>query len=225
MAFIAKKDSSKKFYRLSPNSNIMESYKMLQTNIGFCHVEKALKALLITSSIATEGKSTTTANLAIAFAQSDKKVIILDLDLRKPVIHKIFELSSSLGLTSVITGKATLEETIKPTYQKNLYVLPRGIYPINPTEVLRSQALKDIIETLKSSFDLVVIDSPPSLALADSAIISNYVDGTLLIVSANKVDYRSVEASIKNLKMANANILGVVMNNVKSSGVRYKYYY
>ena len=214
----------REYYRLRMDSASMEAYRMLQTNVEFYGFDKKLQVIELTSALQGEGKSTTVSNLALAFAQSNKRVLVIDLDLRKPVQHKIFNVSSTTGVTTVLTGKSRLEDAIKPTDRDNLYLLPCGIRP--PTELLRSDSMNQLIDFLKTKYDVIIIDSPPALALTDAAIISNYADAVILVVSAGVADYNSIELSIKNLTMVNANLIGVVMNNIKTKrGGRYSYRY
>ncbi len=216
----------REYYRLRMDSASMEAYRMLQTNVEFYGFDKKLQVIELTSALQGEGKSTTVSNLALAFAQSNKRVLVIDLDLRKPVQHKIFNVSSTTGVTTVLTGKSRLEDAIKPTDRDNLYLLPCGIRPPNPTELLRSDSMNQLIDFLKTKYDVIIIDSPPALALTDAAIISNYADAVILVVSAGVADYNSIELSIKNLTMVNANLIGVVMNNIKTKrGGRYSYRY
>ena len=228
MARLSAKDrrnQRRETFKLQQNSTIMEAYRMLQTNISFYSVDKKLQTIMLTSTMPEEGKSTTVSNLAYSFAQSDKRVLVVDLDLRKPVLHKIFNVSSATGLTTVITGKSRLEDSIKATDIDNLFVLPCGVHPPNPTEILRSETVKQIINYLKSKYDIILIDTPPAVALTDAAIASSFCDAVILVVSSGKVDYASVDVALKNLKLVNANVIGVVVNNVKGQGNRRGYYY
>ena len=219
-----KKNKQREYYKLRMDSASMEAYSMLQTNLDFYGVDQKQQVILLTSAMQAEGKSTTISNLAVAFAQSDKRVLIIDLDLRKPVQHRIFNVPSTTGVTTVLTGKSKVEDAIKPTDRDNLFLLPCGIRPPNPTELLRSESMKQLIEYLRTKYDIIIIDTPPVLALADAAILSRYADSVLLVVAAGVVDYTSLELSIKNLTMVNANLIGVVMNNIKV-GDRGSYYY
>lgn len=218
---------SSEYVLFDTNSSIMEAYRIIRTNIEFSDGSNGSRSILITSSIPNEGKSTITSNLARAFAQAGYRTLIVDMDLRKPVLHKIFGVSSDVGITSVITGKTNLNDAIKTTEEANLYVLPTGVRPINPSEFLRSNSTENLLRFLKTKFDIVIIDSPPATAVADASIISTYVDSTILVASANYTDYRCINDSISNLRNVNANIIGVILNNVnvKSSGYAYKYGY
>lgn len=220
-----KKQNQREYYRLRMDSLSMEAYRMLQTNIEFYAYDSKMQVILLTSSTQREGKSTTVSNLAVAFSQSNKKVLVIDLDLRKPVQHKIFNVSTTFGITTVLTGKSSIEDSIRPTEYDNLFLLPCGIRPPNPTELLRSESMKNLIESLRPSYDVIIIDTPPVLTLTDAAIASNYADSVLLVACAGVIDYPSIEISLKNLKMVNANVIGCVMNNVKVGDHRGSYYY
>ena len=210
---------------LDSKSSVMEAYRLIRTNIEFSAASDGNKSILITSSVPNEGKSTVATNLARAFAQTGYKTLLVDLDLRKPVVYKIFNIPGDVGVTSVITGKVGLNDAIKATEENNLYVLPSGVRPVNPSEFLRSSATENLVRFLKSKFDIVIIDSPPAIAVADASIISTYVDSTLLVTSANFTDYRCVNDAINNLKNVNANLLGVILNNVNVKGSSYSYKY
>ncbi|MBQ6570153.1 MAG: CpsD/CapB family tyrosine-protein kinase [Clostridia bacterium] len=220
------KNKKKSEYVLLDNkSSVMEAYRIIRTNIEFSDASNGNRSILVTSSVPNEGKTTVVCNLARAFAQTGYKTVLVDLDLRKPVIYKIFGISGDVGVTSVITGKTSLNDAIVPAEENNLYILPSGIRPINPSEFLRSSATGNLIRFLKSKFDIVLIDSPPAIAVADASIISTYVDSTLLVASANFTDYRCINDSINNLKNVNANLIGVILNNVNTKGSNYSYKY
>lgn len=214
---------SNQFVLLDNKSHIMEAFRMVRTNIEFSDDMTENKVFLITSSVQDEGKSTTVVNLGRVFAQSDYRTLIIDLDLRKPVIHKIFHLPGNVGVTSVATNRVQVGEAVQATEEPNLYVLTSGVRPVNPAEFLRSSNMENLIRFLKTKFDVILIDSPPSMAIADSSIISTYVDATILIASAGKVDYRCIQQSLQNLRNVNANILGCILNNMKMSESSYLY--
>lgn len=217
----------RRYERLRPKSPAMEAYRILRTNVGFSNAVKKIKTLLITSSIMGEGKSTTVANLGIVFANTGTKTLILDMDMRKPAQHKIFGVKKEHGLTSILSGEVSLEEAIAKTDVENLYLLPCGVRPPNPSEIVNSQRMKDLLAELREKFDTVLIDSPPVVALTDAAIISTYSDAVILIVSSGTVEYSELDGAIMNLKRVNANLIGAVINNLKrvSNGYYYYYYY
>lgn len=174
-----------------------------------------------------EGKSTTAANLAIVYAQSDKKVLLIDGDLRKPTMHKTFNLSNRWGLTSLLTGKVTINEVIRETQIDNLEVLAAGPIPPNPSEILSSKKMEDLLEELKGKYDMIIMDTPPVLAVTDAQILSTKCDGVVLVLTSGRVKRDFAIKAKANLDHVNARILGVVLNNVdaKNSENYYYYYY
>ncbi|WP_239454433.1 CpsD/CapB family tyrosine-protein kinase [Bacillus suaedaesalsae] len=206
-------------------SPISEQYRTIRTNIQFSTVDKELKTVMVTSAGPGEGKSTTTANLAVVFAQQGKKVLLIDGDLRKPTVHYTFRLNNHIGLTNVLTKQASLENSVRETEQENLYVLPSGPVPPNPAELLGSRAMKELLTNTSAQFDVVVFDTPPVLAVTDAQVLANECDGVVLVVSSGKTEN---EASIKAKELlvnANAKILGVVLNNKPQKESQYYYYY
>ncbi|MDR1564992.1 MAG: CpsD/CapB family tyrosine-protein kinase [Oscillospiraceae bacterium] len=222
-----KREFKEKFERdfalLSPDSDVMEAFRMIRTNIEFSS-KSTVRTVLLTSSVPNEGKSTTISNLARAFAHSGYRTLIVDLDMRRPVQHKIFGVPNNIGVTSLIVKQCKASEAIQATMEENLYLLPCGIRPKNPAELLRSVSSENLIKFLGSKFDIVFIDSPPAMAIADAAIISAYVDTTILIVSANNVDYRCVQHTISNLTKVNANMMGCIINDIKDQDSSYYKY-
>ena len=215
--------SERIYIDINDDAPAMEAYRMLKTNIEFSNSVNPIKKILITSSVAGEGKSTTVYNLAKVFALGGDKTLIIDLDLRRPVIHRIIGEKPEHGITSLIIGKKTAEEIITPTKTDNLYFISCGERPVNPAEMLSSNALAEAVEELCGKFDIILLDSPPSAALADAAIISRFADTVLLVVSAGQTSYADVENSLDNLKKANARVAGVIMNNVTKKSRGYKY--
>ena len=207
-----------------PKSIAAESYRTLRTNIQYSSFDKEYKVIVVTSSDPGEGKSTTAGNLALSMAQDDKKVILIDCDLRKPSLHKKFKISNLVGLSDVIIGKTDL---IKAVYRhnKNLVLLTSGKIPPNPSEMLSSKTMENLLETLKESFDYIILDTPPVQAVTDSQILSTKADGTILVVRAEKTKRDSVQNAVNLLKKVNANIIGTVLNGVDSSRNKYYYYY
>lgn len=179
---------------------------------------------MVTSSEPGEGKSTTAGNLALCLAQGDKKVILVDCDLRKPSLHKKFKVSNIIGLSDVIIGKEELV-TAFHRYNKNLVILTSGKIPPNPSEMLSSKTMTVLLEELKNNFDYIILDTPPVQAVTDSQILSTKSDGTIIVVKAERTKKDSVENSINLLKKVNANIIGTVLNGVDNSRNKYYYYY
>ncbi|WP_040194957.1 CpsD/CapB family tyrosine-protein kinase [Clostridium culturomicium] len=207
-----------------PKSIAAESYRTLRTNIQYSSFDEDYKVIVITSSEPGEGKSITAGNLALSLAQGDKKVILIDCDLRKPSIHKKFKLSNTLGLSDVIVEKESVTN-VGYKYNKNLTVLTSGKIPPNPAEMLGSKAMTALLDALKKVFDYVIIDTPPVQAVTDAQILSAKADGTILVVRAEKTKKDSVHNSVGLLKKVNANIIGTVLNGLEASNNNYYYYY
>lgn len=207
-----------------PKSIAAESYRTLRTNIQYSSFDKEYKVIMVTSSEPGEGKSTTAGNLALCLAQGDKKVILIDCDLRKPSIHKKFKISNVVGLSDIIVGKEELVTALH-RYNKNLVILTSGKIPPNPSEMLSSKAMTALIENFKGNFDYIILDTPPVQAVTDSQILSTKADGTILVVRAEKTKKDSVENAIGLLNKVNANIIGTVLNGVDNGRNKYYYYY
>ncbi len=207
-----------------PKSIAAEAYRTLRTNIQYSSFDKEYRAIVVTSSDPGEGKSTTSGNLALCLAQGDKKVILVDCDLRKPSIHKKFKISNIVGLSDVIIGKEELETAVH-RYNKNMSVLTSGKIPPNPSEMLSSKSMSKLIEHLKEEYDYVILDTPPVLAVTDSQILSTKVDGTILVVRAERTKREGVQNAISLLKKVNAHIIGTVLNGVDTNRNKYYYYY
>ena len=209
-----------------PKSLVSESVKTLRTNLQFSSVDSELKTILVTSSIPGEGKSFISANLAISFTQTDKKVLIVDCDMRKGRQHRIFKLSNTKGLSNLLIDDMTnYKDYINKTSIKNLYVMTRGTVPPNPSELLNSNKNSELIKILRSKFDIIIFDGVPCNGLPDSIIMSKLVD-KVLIVSSESVTPRSVlESTKKQLKNVEAPVAGDVLNNVNRKNSKYGKYY
>ena len=207
-----------------PKSIPAESYRVLRTNIQYSSIDKKIERILVTSSEPGEGKSTTSGNLALTFAQDEKKVLLIDCDLRKPSIHKKFKISNNLGLSNVILDKSKLSKALVKR-SEYLDILPSGKVPPNPSELLGSKALEELLDELDDVYDVIILDTPPLHAVTDAQILSTKVDGVILVVRAEKTKKDSVIAAKESLKKVNANILGAVLNGGESSRGKYYYYY
>lgn len=209
-----------------PKSTVAEAYRTLRTNIQFMNPDKPFSSLVVSSAGPGDGKSTTVVNMAITFANLEKKVLLIDADLRKPVLHKVFELPRAPGLTQRLVQDLNDQDVIRETEVPNLYLVTCGDLPPNPSELLASQKLKDFIVRMKEKFDIVLIDSPPIIAVTDASILSKMTDAILLVVKAGSTDLRVLRRSIDLLKQVNTNLIGAVLNGVNiSSGYDSYYYY
>ncbi len=206
-------------------SHIVEAYRTLRTNIQFASVDKQIKSILFTSTGAGEGKTTTSANLAIAMAKDLKRTVYIDTDLRKPAGHLIFNLSNRAGVTHYLVGQSALEEVIQETGIPLLSAVTSGAIPPNPAELLGSNRMSAFLDELERLFDVIILDSPP-LLVTDGFLLSQKVDGCILVIDAKKTKREQAVKAVEQLKHAHANILGVVLNNEKRvKGSTYEYYY
>ena len=210
---------------LNPKSPVSEQYRTIRTNIQFSAVDEEIRTLMVTSSGPGEGKSTTTANLAIVFAQQGKKVLLVDADMRKPTVHYTFGLANTHGLTNVLTRQMGINEAVKATELESLDVLTSGPIPPNPAELLSSRGMKQFFEEAKDQYDLVIFDTPPVLAVTDAQVLANQCDGTVLVISSGKTEVESTLKTKELLASAKAKLLGVVLNRKKMESNDYYYYY
>lgn len=207
-----------------PNSIAAEAYRTLRTNIQYSSFDKEIKTMVVTSSEPGEGKSTTAGNMALSFAQSEKSVILIDCDLRKPSLHRKFKVSNLVGLSDVLIGKEKMNDAVNE-YSENLHILTSGKLPPNPSEMLGLKAMGRLLEELKSKYDIIILDSAPLQAVTDAQILSTKVDGTILVVRAEKTKRDSVQQAKALLDKVGANILGTVLNGVENTRKKYYYYY
>lgn len=209
-------------------SPISEAYRAVRTNLQFAGVGKTMKCISFTSSTPSEGKSTTISNIALAIAQDNKKVLLIDADMRKPVQHQIFGLFNK-GLSNCIAMDMPLEEAIQPSEHPNLDILASGPVPPNPSELLGSQRMEDLLQKVTQIYDYVLIDMPPVLAVTDAAVLSSKVDGVVFVVKSGKISPDEAKLAKTRLEQAGANILGAVLNAVPQRhsgyGYGYGYYY
>ncbi len=214
--------------RMAPKSLGAEAYRVLRTNLQFSALDKPLATLVVTSATPGEGKSTTISNLATVMAQSDKRVILVDADLRRPSLHKLLKLPNNVGLSTALLDKGRdpavyLQDTDTP----NLRVMTTGPIPPNPAEMLNSARMHEMIEVLKGEADVVLFDTPPVLAVADTSILASQVDGTLLVVWAGKTRGEMLAQAVERLQSLGIQPLGVVLNKLtqRKSGYYYSNYY
>ncbi|STA98770.1 CpsD/CapB family tyrosine-protein kinase [Clostridium baratii] len=207
-----------------PKSIEAESYRILRTNIMYSSFDKEIKRILVTSAEPGEGKSITSGNLALAFAQDEKKVILIDCDLRRPSLHKKFRISNNKGLSDAIINKDKLNDCIQKRTEY-LDILTAGKIPPNPSEMLGSQAMSSLLDELSNIYDVIVLDSPPVLAVTDAQILSTKTDGTILVVRGEKTKKDTVLSAKEVLTKVNANILGTVLNGGNKNKDNYYYHY
>ncbi len=209
-----------------PKSVVSESIKTLRTNLQFSSVDEDIKTILITSSIPGEGKSFISANLAISFAQTDKRVLIVDCDMRKGRQHRIFKLSNSKGLSNLlIDDMINLKDYINKTSVPGVHVITRGTVPPNPSELLNSKKNADLIRVLKAKYDVIIYDGVPCNGLPDSIIMSKLVDKVLIVSSDSMTPKSVLESTKKQLESVNAPVAGDVLNNVNRKNSTYGKYY
>jgi len=210
----------------NPKSPVTEAFRTLRTNIQFYNVDKELKTICITSSGPGEGKTTTICNLAITVARTGKRVLLIDGDLRKPQVHKVFNVVNSKGLTNVLAKQADLSEAVKAVDDVNgLYVLTSGPKPPNPSELLGSNRMKEFLKEAAENYDLILVDTPPVGVVTDPAVVSTMVDGTILVVRSHQTNMEEARRAKQLLENVKANILGVVLNSIPVSGRTYYRYY
>jgi len=210
---------------VNPKSPISEAYKVLRTNVDFANFDADIHTVMVTSSRMSEGKSTTTANLAVTYAQTGKRVLLIDADMRKPTQHKLFGLSNRYGLTSALTNNSELREVVLETGIDQLSLLPSGPVPPHPSEMLASQRMETLLERARESYEMVLIDTPPMMAVTDAQILAAKCDGVILVIDAGKVKKEMARKVKTKLQHAHARMLGVVLNNVSRSGAdSYAYY-
>ncbi|MDU1004303.1 MAG: CpsD/CapB family tyrosine-protein kinase [Clostridium butyricum] len=207
-----------------PKSAEAEAYKTLRTNVQYSSISKKIKTLLVTSADSKDGKSTVCSNLGVTFSQNGQSVIILDCDFRKPSIHKFFNISNSAGITDILLGEEKLEETIQH-YNSNTDILTAGNIPPNPSEILGSQSMINLLSFLSERYDIVIIDSPPVGVVTDAQIISASVDGTLVVIRAEETKAKRVTEAVNLLKKVDANIIGMVLNEAQTINKSYSDYY
>jgi capsular exopolysaccharide synthesis family protein len=208
----------------NPKSTSSEAYRKLRTNIQFSSIDSQIQTIMIASALSGEGKTTTIGNLAVTYAQEGKKVLLMDTDLRKPAVHRMFNVPNHVGLTSVLSSQYKVTEVLRETGVEGLHVLSSGPIPPNPSEMIGSRKMTALLEDLKEEYDVILFDTPPVLAVTDALIISSLCDGVILVVSAGKAKKDLVKKAKAHLEHVNARILGAVLNNVQLPKSRTSYY-
>ena len=195
--------------------NVTESYKSIRTNIMFSLSTQKKKVFAVSSANPGEGKSTTAANIAIAFAQMENRVLLIDGDMRKPVQHKVFKVSNIDGLSTLIGKMSTVEDAVKRNVMPNLDVLPAGTCPPNPSELLASEQFAELIEKLSVHYDYVIIDTPPVNVVADAIVLRDVIGGILFVLRYGSTTYDDLDEAMKKVDLAEANTIGFILNDVK----------
>ena len=209
----------------NPRAPVSEAYRTLRTNLEFSSLDKPIKTMVVTSPGPEEGKSTTLANLAVTLAQAEKQVILVDCDLRRPSQHELFGLSNGVGLTTmVVDDEAMKKPPLFDTEVAGLRLLPSGPLPPNPSELVGSRRMAEIIAMLSEQADIVLFDAPPIIAVTDAAVLASRVDGVLLVIKAGATKRDQARKAKALLDKVNAHLVGAVLNNVKMDTSYYRYY-
>lgn len=217
----------------NPKSPISEVFRTLRTNIQFMNINKKLKTLLVTSTLPGEGKSWVASNLAITFAQAEKKVVLIDADMRKGRQYSIYGVSPRPGLSNYLAeskencGIEEIEKYVQETEVENLYIIPAGNVPPNPSELLITPQMINLLNQLSSKYDIVIVDAPPCELVTDAAILSRIVDSTIIVTAHKYTKKANLQRTIKSIKNVGGNIAGVVLNKVPIYAKKYEksYYY
>ena len=210
----------------APDDPTSEAYRALRTNVTFVSAEqRALQLIAITSPGPSEGKSTTAANLAITLAQQGSHTLLVDADLRRPQVHRAFNLVQEPGLTDILVGAATLREAVRPNVIKNLDVLPGGALPPNPSELLGSEATHRVLADLRTQYDTIIFDTPPALAVTDATVLGTSADGVIIVLRAGETQEAAAQRAVEVFRRVQARVAGCVLNGVEKSRDRYYQYY
>ena len=207
----------------APKSIDAEAYRSLRSNIEYSSFDDEYRVIVVTSSVPEEGKSTTSGNLAIALAQSGNSVLLVDCDMRKPSIHKMFKISNAAGTAELLLRKKLFEE-VANKYNENLTIITAGKIPPNPSEMLASRAMTAFIKEMKKEFKYIILDTPPLQAVTDAQVLSTKADGVLLIVRAGSTKREMVFNSVDLIKKVQGKVIGTVLNGVENKKNNYYYY-
>ncbi|MFP4456641.1 MAG: CpsD/CapB family tyrosine-protein kinase [Clostridia bacterium] len=211
-----------------PKSPAAEAYRMIRTNLEYTGVDEEKKVLLFTSPRMKDGKTTTISNLAVILANAGERILLIDCDLRKPRIHKVFEIANEIGLTNIIARQQGIENAKKKFSELgNLDLITSGVLPPMPTEILSSAKMGEVLTKLREEYDYILLDTPPILSVADAAALSRYVDGVIIVSALDKTTNDEIKASKRALDRVDANILGVILTFAENNkrGYYYNYYY
>lgn len=208
-----------------PKSPIAEQFKTIRTNIQYASIDRKVQTIMVTSSGPAEGKSTILANLGVVLAQQDNRVLIIDSDLRKPTVHFTFQLPNKTGLTNVLAKQADFDSVVLETSVPFLEALTSGPLPPNPSELIASKSMAELIRELEQTYDYILIDAPPVNAVTDPQIISKMADGVILVIRSGVTENDSAKQAVEKLKKVDANIIGAVLNDREMEDTHYYYYY
>ncbi|TCI77901.1 polysaccharide biosynthesis tyrosine autokinase [Exiguobacterium sp. SH0S1] len=206
----------------NPKSPISEQYRTIRTNLEFTSIGQKLQMINVTSASTGEGKSTTAANLAVVYAQLGKRVLLIDCDLRKPTAQFTFNLSSQAGLSTILVGRILLERAIQKTGVERLSLLTAGPIPPNPTELIASDQMVELLDEVRRQYDIVILDAPPMMQVADARLLAKIADGTILVIGCENSERQLVVKAKEQLERTGTHMLGLVLNKRKSR--RHKYY-
>ena len=206
-----------------PKSVAAEAYRSLRTNIQYSSFDNKYQTLVVTSANPGEGKTTVAGNLALVLAQGESKVLLVDCDMRRPSIHKLFKISNTYGISDLLVGNKKLE-SVANKYNDNLSIVPAGKIPPNPAEMLASKAMTAFLEEMKNYFDYIVLDTPPLQAVTDAQVLSTKVDGSLIVVRAGVTKKEAINNAVSIIKKVKGNIIGTVLNVAETKKDKYYYY-
>lgn len=225
IAFDPEAPSRPLIVQADPQGSRAEAFRQLRTNLQFVDVANHPRSFVVTSSIPGEGKSTTAANLAITMAASGARVCLVEGDLRRPKVAEYLGMEGSVGLTTVLIGRAELADVVQPWGNGHLHVLPAGQVPPNPSELLGSSAMEDLLRKLETTYDAVLIDAPPLLPVTDAAVLTKLADGAVLVIGSQKINRDQLAKALGNLESVDGRVLGVVLNFLPTKGPdAYNYY-
>ena len=210
---------------LGPDDPTVEAFRSLRTNVTFVAAERPIQLLAVSSPGPGEGKSTATVNLAMALAQSNSRVLLVDGDMRRPVVHRAFQLVTEPGLTDILVGNATLRETARPELAPKLDVLPSGPRPPNPSELLGSDAMRHFLDEVRKEYDFVVIDTPPILPVTDAVVVGSVADAMVVVLRSGDTEEQAAQRAINQLRRVHTRVAGVVLNGVSLKHEQYHTYY
>jgi capsular exopolysaccharide synthesis family protein len=207
-----------------PESLFAEHYRNIRTSLLLSTPERPPKVFVVTSALPQEGKTATNVNLAIAFAQLGKKVLILDCDMRRPRVHKIFKIKNTLGITSFLVGRNRIEDIIyRYPGEPNLHIIPSGPVPPNPVELAVSRGMKEMMAVLRQHYDFIFIDAPPLMGIQDAILLGEYADGLLLVAWGGKTPRKVIEKARAEIERFSIKLFGVILNKVNMRRFSYAY--